>query len=211
MAIRDISTDNVNALNSAVVRPILFARMDFSSGVKRFHTEIGPREAVHPIYGAETYLGIGAFGGITGDIKETISSAPESVSISLTGVDPDMIADATTDDYHRRDIELMFGFDDEQGELLDDPVIVWSGYMDHVVISLGQNTGELTLICESRGTNGRGRADLRFTDEDKQAANSGDLVAEYVYRMVDLVLRWGGGNVQGGSGRPLFNYSVPRS
>jgi len=203
MTIRDISTDNVNALNSSVVRPILFARMDFGSGVKRFHTEVGPRTATTVLYGAELYLGIGAFGGISGDIKETVSAAPEGVQLSLTGVDPAMIADATTDDYHRRDVDILFGFDDINGELIDDPVIVWSGYMDHAVISLGQSMGELTLVCESRGTNGRGRSDLRFTDEDKQAANSGDLAGEYVFRMVDLQLKWGGDQVAAGGGRGL--------
>lgn len=208
MTTRDISIANINALNASVVRPILFARMDFASGVKRFHTEIGPREFTHDLYGTETYLGIGAFGGISGDIKETISAAPEGVQLSLTGVDPAMITDATTDDYHRRDVDVLFGFDDIFGELLDDPVVVWSGYMDHAIISLGQNMAELTLVCESRGTNGRGRSDLRFTDEDKQAANTGDLVAEYVYRMVDLVLKWGDGGVGGGDGRPLFRYRI---
>jgi len=209
MTTRDISIDNINALNSAVIRPILFARLDFASGVKRFHTEIGPRIAVHPIYGSETYSGVGDFGGITGDIKESISLAPNGVSLSLTGVDPALIEDAKTDDYHRRDIELMFGFDDVNGVLIDDPVIVWSGYMDHVIISLGQHTAELTMICESRGTNGRGRSDIRFTDEDKQITDSGDLIAEYVFRMADLQIKWGGEQVQGSPGR--LNFSVPRA
>lgn len=204
MTTRDISSSNITALNSAVVRPILFGRFDFASGVKRFHTEIGPRDAVHPIYGSETYLGIGSFGGITSDVKETVSLSHAPLQISLTGVDPSLLADALTDDYHRRDAELMFGFDDANGDLIDDPVILWSGYMDYVVISLGQNTGELTLYCDDRGTNLRGRSDVRFTDEDMQAVYTGDLVAEYVYRMVDLQIKWGGEQVSGNAGRPQF-------
>ena len=165
---------------------------------------------MHPLYGAETYEGIGDFGGITGDVRESISSSPNGVQLSLTGVDPAYVSQALTDDYHRRDVELLFGFDDEQGELLDDPVILWSGYMDHVIITLGQQMAELTLICESRGTNGAGASGLRFTDEDKQAVNPGDRVAEYLYRMMDLVLKWGGENVQQYTG-PGRNLSVPRS
>lgn len=200
MATRDISNDNITALNASVVRPILFCRMDFASGVKRFHTEIGPRSATHPIYGAETYLGIGAFGGISGDAKESISTAPNSIQLSLTGVDPSLISDALTDDYHRRDIELMFGFDDENSDLIDDPVILWSGYMDHVLIALGKNNAELTMVCESRATNLRGASGKRFTDEDLQATYSGDLAGEYIYRMVDISLKWGGENVGNRSG-----------
>ena len=188
---RDISTANENALLARVVRPILFARLDFSSGVKRMHTEIGPRTAVHPVFGSESYTGIGDFGGIAGDVVESVSSAPKPLKLAITGVKSSLINDALVDDYFGRDAEIMMGFDDENGVLLDDPVILWSGFMDKVDITLGHSTGQMVLTCESRSIKLQGSSDLRFTDEDLQAAFPGDLGAEYVYRMMDLVLRWG--------------------
>ena len=195
---RTITTLNQDAVLGQVVRPIMFARMAFSSGVQRLHTEIGPRTAVHPIFGSESYTGIGDFGGIVSDIKESISVAPESIKLAITGVKSSFINIALDDDYYRRDIELMFGFDDENGVLLDDPVILWSGFMDKVDINLGEGIGALTLTCESRATNLKGASDLRFTDEDLQAAFTGDLAGEYIFRMADLQLKWGG-EVSGGS------------
>lgn len=192
---RDITSLNQDAILSQIVRPIMFARMDFSSGVRRLHTEIGPRTATHPIFGAEEYIGIGDFGGMTSDIKESISTAPESVSIAISGVSSVFVDIALEDDYYRRDIELMFGFDDEDGVLLDDPVIVYSGFMDTAAISVGKGTAELTLTCESRATNLASASDLRFSDEDLQAAVNGDLAGEYIFRMSDLVLNWGGDTV----------------
>ncbi len=197
---RNITADNQTATLSRVVRPIMFARMAFSSGVQRLHTEIGPRTATHPIFGAEQYIGIGDFGGMTSDIKESISVAPESVSIAISGVSSVFVNIALDDDYYRRDIELMFGFDDPTGVLEDDPVIVYSGFMDSASISLGHGTAEITLSCESRATNLAKASDLRFSDEDKQAANSGDLAGEYIFRMSDLVLNWGGDTIQQQSG-----------
>lgn len=193
---RIISGLNEGALNARVVRPIMFLRADFLAGVKRFHTEIGPRDAVHPVFGSETYLGLGDFGGITSNIVESISQAPQSIQFSLTGVKSTLIATALTDDYHRRDIDALFGFDDENGDLIDDPVIVWSGFMDKIDISLGKETGSMTLTCESRATIGQQSSDLRFTDEDLQAAVTGDLGGEYIFRMGDLVLSWGGDSIQ---------------
>ena len=195
---RDISTLNQNATLAKIVRPILFVRYDFSTGVQNFHTEIGPRQATHPIFGSETYTGIGDFGGIAGGITESISQAPQAVKFALTGVKSSFINLAFTDDYHRRDAEAMFGFDDQNGVLLDDPVIVWSGFMDKVEINLGENKGEMTLTCESRATNLKDASDTRFTDEDLQAAQTGDLGGEYLFRMQDIVLQWGGDTIQQG-------------
>ncbi len=197
-SLRDISTLNQNATLAKVVRPILFARFDFSTGVQRFHTEIGPRTATHPIFGSEVYTGIGDFGGITADITESISQAPQAVKFGLTGVKASFVNLALTDDYHRRDAETMFGFDDENAVLLDDPVILWSGFMDKVDINLAENRGEMTLTCESRATNLKDSSDLRFSDEDLQAAFPGDLGGEYIFRMQDLVLQWGGDTLQQG-------------
>ena len=189
---RNISALNEGALNARVVRPIMFVRFAFFTGVQRYHTEIGPRDAVHPIFGLETYTGIGDFGGITSNITESIAQAPQAVKFSLTGVKSSLISDAFLDDYHRRDAEAMFGFDDENGDLIDDPVILWSGFMDKVDITLGDATGEMTLTCESRATIGQQASDLRFSDEDLQAAIPGDLGGEYIFRMSDLILTWGG-------------------
>lgn len=199
---RTITTLNQNASLGSIVRPIMFARMSFSSGVQRMHTEIGPRTAIHPIHGSESYQGIGDFGGMASDIKESISVAPESIKLAITGVDSAFIDIALDDDYYRRDIELMFGFDDEAGVLLDDPVIIWSGFMDKADINLGAGIGALMLSCESRATNLKGASDLRFTDEDLQAAFTGDLGGEYIFRMADLQIKWGGETSSGTTGTP---------
>ena len=63
MSKRDISAANEAAITAKVLRPIIFARLDFASGVQRFHTEIGPKQATHPIHGSESYTGLGDFGG----------------------------------------------------------------------------------------------------------------------------------------------------
>lgn len=201
MSIRDISTLNQNATTARIVRPILFARLDFVSGVKRVHTEIGPRTATHPIFGAEVYTGVGDFGGITQAITESVSAAPYAVKLALAGVNATLMNHALTDDYHRRDAELMFGFDDENGDLLDDPVIVWSGFMDKVDIALAQGLSDIMLTCEYRATLLQGGSAVLFNDEQKQASNSGDLIAEYMFRMVDLVLTWGRDQIRNGERR----------
>lgn len=190
---RDISALNETALLSQVVRPIYFLRMDFSSGVKRFHSEIGSRTATHPVFGAETYTGFGDFGSLASEIVESVSAAAQPVKFKLSGVKTSLILDMLTDDYFRRDIDLMLGLDDATGALVDDPVVLWSGYMDKVDISIGELFGEILLTCDSRAADLDRSSDWRFTDEDLQSEFPGDQGGEYIYRMVDLILHWGGG------------------
>ena len=83
--------------------------------MQRFHTEIGAKTATHPIHGAESYLGIGGFGGIGGEVKETTSGAPLGLQLRLTGLDATLINMALTDDYFRREAEIMLGLEDETG------------------------------------------------------------------------------------------------
>lgn len=206
MSKRDISAANEAALTAKVLRPIIFARLDFASGVLRFHTEIGPKTAVHPVFGSEIYTGVGDFGGIVGDFKESVSAATQPLRLAITGVKSALINQAFTDDYYRRDAEVMLGFDDETGALVGDPMILFSGFMDTVNIALGPQTGEMVLTCESRGTNLATASDWRFTDEDKQLEVSGDKLGQYIYRMVDLTLRWGDSDF-----RPPFRNSSPRN
>lgn len=194
---RTISATNESEFLNKELKVVIFVRLDFSSGVQRFHTEIGPKTAVHPVHGSEIYTGIGDFGGIVGDVKESTSGAPIGMRIALTGVKASLINTALTDDYFRREAEMMIGLENEAGDLIDDPEILFSGYMDKIDISLVKNSGDMVLQLESRGTNLLTASDLLFTDEDKQREVSGDLFGEYIYRMTDLVLRWGSETVRG--------------
>ena len=195
---RSIAAANETALLAQVVKIVYFARLDFSSGVQRMHTEIGPKTATHPVHGAESYLGIGDFGGIDGQVVESVSGSPQRLKLVITGIQSSWINRALTDDYYRRDAEIMLGLEDAAGDLVADPEILFSGFMDKVDASIGDSLGHMMLTCESRGTNLQSAPDNRFTDEDKQAEMLGltspetkDLMGEYIYRMVDLKLFWG--------------------
>lgn len=189
---RRISTPNESGILAPVVKPVIFARLDFSSGVQRFHTEIGPKTAVHPTFGSEVYLGIGDFGGLSSEVSETTSGAPANLSLSLIGIDASLVNVSLVDDYFRRSAEIMLGLEDGAGVLLDDPEILFSGYMDKIDVVLSQGLGQMTLNLESRGTNLLTASEHRFNDETKQAEVPGDLMGEYIYRMADLQLVWAG-------------------
>jgi hypothetical protein len=192
---RDISATNETGFNQALVKMVFFARLDFSSGVKRFHTEIGPKTVTHPVHGSESYDGLGDFGGISKEVKESTAGKPIGVVIGLTGVDSALINDAFTDDYFRREGSIMIGLEDASGAMLDDPEVLFEGYMDKMEIAFVKGKANIAMSLESRGTNLLTSSDWRFTDEDKQREVTGDLFGEYIYRMADLQLKWGSNQV----------------
>lgn len=194
MSTRDITQAYIDALRDAVVRPIVFVRLAFDGNVQRYHTEIGPITATSPTYGSEEYLGLGDFGGITGSIKESVSNAPQAVRVALSGLNSTLLTEALDEDYHRRDAEIMLGLDDTSGDLIGDPVVLYSGYMDKPDITLENGKSDLILTLESKATLEQESPDGRFTDEDLQAEFSGDVGGEYIFRMLDLQLIWGGEN-----------------
>lgn len=189
---RPLEAANEAALLLPVVKIVLYARMDFAGGVRRFHTEIGPKNATHPVHGSEAYDGLGDFGGISSKIIESIAGAPKSMSISLSGVNASLVNAAVTDDYFRRDVDVLLGLEDAAGDKVEVEETLFSGFMDKVDITLDAGLAAMTMICESRGTNLLRSPDHRFTDEDLQLESPGNLGAEYVYRMADLQLSWGG-------------------
>jgi len=196
---RTISATNEAAFLSQYLRIVMFVRLDLSSGVQRFHTEIGPKIAVHPIFGSETYLGLGDFGGINGEVRESTQGSPIGISLMLTGVSASLVNKSFVDDYFRRDADVMIGLQNEAGNLIDDPEILFSGYMDTVNISFTKNNATIQMQLESRGTNLLTSSDVRFTDEDLQREYPGDRGGEYIYRMSDLTLRWGAQGVWSGA------------
>lgn len=207
---RDISATNETGWLAENTTPIMFVRLAFASGVKRYHTEVGDLTATTE-YGAEVYEGIGDFGGLSSDIVESVSTAAQAVQITLSATKSALVNTALTDDYFRRDIDMYIALRNAAGALIDDPESLFSGYMDKVDIALDDKTAIMTMNCESRGTNFNQSSDQRFTDEDKQAETTGDLIAEYVYRMQDLSFIWGGnvpffspgGNAPNAPGSPL--------
>lgn len=192
---RTIAGANETAILSKVVRPVYFARLAFASGVERYHTEIGPITATHPVFGAEVYTGIGDFGGIEGDVTETVDGVSQTVKLMISGVKSSLVNLALTDNFFMRDAEIMLGFMSETKTLLANPEILYSGFMSKADVALDGGVGQIALTLESRAVKLNRSSDWRFTDEDKQIEVNGDLMAEYVYRMADLQLTWGADSI----------------
>lgn len=209
---RGLSVAVVNALEAEVVRPVTFAELDFASGIIRVHDSIGTYSV-----GGNAYLGVGDLGSVS-QIEEGTDIAPYKVTLRLSGLDPTIsnIATAGTEDYYLRPVNIYLGLLDEDEDLITDPSLIWSGFMDVMTLSSGGVQGdEIQLNCESELAKVQRSANLKYTHVQQQRVNSNDLFFEYLQEIENAKILWkdrnsgnlgvgsgtGGGGGGGGGGR----------
>lgn len=192
MSTRTIAAAMKTALEAATVRYIVFARFDFLSGVERVHTSFGDRTWTHPVFGSETYSGIGRLGALQGGVRETLQMVQQPVRLRLAGVNNSELDKVLNDDYHRREAEVWVGaVNIDTGAIIADPVNIFSGFMDKADIELGNKSSVIVMSCTSRGDKIKESSKILYTDEEHQKVSPGDLCFQYFYRMMSLNLRWG--------------------
>lgn len=180
---RDITTDAVTAVESAHVRPLMFAMLDFDSGTLYLHDGIGTHT-----WGGHDWLGLGDFGGVD-LIEEGERATPYAVQLRLSGIDSSIATEALGESYYLREVQLYIGFLDAGNVLVDDPDVIWSGRMDVMDIQAGTQSA-IILTCESYlARMDRINGNL-FSDSELQSNYSGDTFLTYLPRMQELKLIW---------------------
>jgi len=164
--------------------PVLAAEMEFKLGTVRINTSL---QAL-PI-GGNQFIGVGNLGAISID-KEEASLVARGVRITLSGVDPALIATALNDDYQNRLCRVWLCLLDSDHQLIADPAQLGTWRMDSMPMNIGKEctitlTGESAFIAA-------GRAKERFyTDNDHKSRFPGDTFFELMQLNADKELLWG--------------------
>lgn len=194
---RDISTLNQAEIDASHLHRVNLVKFEFDTPVYA-HTGIGNID-----YDGNTYIGIGQFGGFSAP-RESEALGPASITFTLNGVDSDHITEALDAGNMYDRITLYEGYRQDDGTLVADPLVIWGGWYEYASISLGENAvvqviaqHDLSILTEKDGG--------RYSDEDQQAAYTGDVGLEFAATIASLKLRWGGGGVVVG-----FGGSAPR-
>jgi len=166
-----------------VMRPVLFAELDFASGPVRVHTGVGDL-----LHDGNTYLGVGSLGAIT-PIEEASDLAAHGVTLTLSGLDPSLVSIALSESYQGRSAELWIGFLDASYQLVADPAGPFKYRMDTMEITIGA-TAEISLSAESRNAIWNRANNRLWTDQDHQADHSGDLFFDHVSSVADAAITW---------------------
>ena len=196
-------TSGMTAVTTAdVVRPAYFVRMVFDSGespnVLNIWNGIGDLA-----YGGNTYTGTGDLLSIS-QITETSDISATGINVSLTGVKTSLIAVAKDHEYQGRPLSVSLGAFDSSGDLIADPVIVFSGFMDTMTISENGSYSTISISVENKLVSFERTKVRRYTAEDQKIDHPTDKGFEFVTAIVQKEIIWGRptGASGGGQGTP---------
>jgi len=138
------------------------------------------------VYGGNTYAGAGD----VGSIAAVTDSAGErqSLSISLSSVPVDYLSLAMGGGYRNKRIRIYEAIYTDAG-IVDAPMI-WSGSLDQMTISEGEQTGQISITAEHRGTTYARTKPIRYTDGDQQQITPGDRSMQFVVSQANHVDVW---------------------
>ncbi len=181
---RDGDAQVIAASAGAVVRRVLLWARDWPAGMVRLTSA-----PFNVSWGGNTYLGVGDLGEIS-RVEEGIETKSYGITLAMSGIRPEYLAEVTTAPVQGRSCQLWFGMLDEGHQLIGDPLEIFGGRMDVASVEMGQ-TCTITVSAESRLVDWERPRVRRYTHEDQQAAFPGDRGLEYVAGMIEMELLWG--------------------
>lgn len=148
------------------------------------------------------WQGLGQFGSIEA-VSESLEVFAQPLRLSLSGVDPDIIASAIASDYEGSTVRVWLGIlDPDTYALLDTPEEIWSGFIDFMTVEGDQNLCTVTVDCEHELR--RQPVVSRWTDEDQRTRFSGDTFFDQLQNIPGAVAKWGARDIgyRGGGAGP---------
>lgn len=193
---RSLTSEMQSAVTADLVRPITLVQCAFDSGNLNLWNGIGDLTVDSVDYvGAGTLLNISV-------ISESAELTANGITVALSGVTEPLISKARDEDYQGRELKVLLGIINEDGTVSVDPVVVFSGFMDTMVLNDGGETATIQVSVENRLIEFERTRVRRYTAEDQKIDYPNDKGLEFVAEMAEKEIIWGraGVSTSGGAG-----------
>ena len=191
---RSLTTGMQSAITADLVRPITLVQCAFDSGNLNLWSGIGDLTV-----DSVDYVGAGSLLSI-GEIAETSELSANGITVTLSGVTSPLLSKARDEDYQGRELKVLLGAMDAANGVISDPIIVFSGFMDTMVINDGGETATIQVTVENRLIEFERTRVRRYTAEDQKIDYPTDKGLEFVAEMAEKEIVWGRAIVGGGGG-----------
>jgi len=183
---RGLPTAVETALAQPYVSIVTFAKLEFPSGTIYVHNSIGTYN-----WDSQDWLGVGDLGSIS-QVEEGQDVSPYAITLTLSGLDPDISGAALTENYFMHGVTVYLGVLNSSDELIDTPTPIWNGFMDQMTITVGADGGDaIQLIAESELSRFDQSANLMYTNAAQQEKSSTDLFFSHMHKIEDAKINWG--------------------
>lgn len=185
MSTRLMTPEFASALASGNLRPALLFEGEFATGVVRVWTGLGS-----VVWNGQSYAGLGTLLGV-GAFEETDKVQATGTSVTLSGVDPGLVAAAIDEARQGLPGRILFALLTEEREIIADPVLAFAGRLDVPSIDDGAQACTVTITYESRLIDLTRAREWRYTHESQQVLHPGDRGFEYVAAIQEQDIQWG--------------------
>lgn len=173
-------------LDEKQLAPVFFFEADFAGGFARMWNGIGSI-----IWDTKTWLGGGQLIGMT-QMEETREIDVTSLSVSLAGVEPVLVATAYGDFSQGRPLKVWLGLMRiATAEVITDPVAIFQGRMDTISDTDDGVEAVITVMAQSNLSDPNRIRSRTYTDQDQQRLFPGDRSFRFVPSLQDKNIYWG--------------------
>ena len=182
---RNLSSEMQAVSTAEVVRPVMFVECDFDSGAINLWNGVGSLT-----YGGKTYIGAGNLLKVE-PVSESAELRANGTSVTLSGINNTLVTLAKDEDYQGREMVIKLGAMDENNDVIADPVIMFSGFMDTMVLVEAGNTSSIKIDVENKLIQMERAKVRRFTDNDQKIDYPNDDGFSFVAKIQDRQVNWG--------------------
>lgn len=160
-----VSADQQTALEKAVVRVAYFAEFQFVSGTIRVCNFNQTMTAL-----GHDWAGLGALGNISA-IEESagLESSALKFTLNVAQLSFKALALGAVEDYRGQTAKLYMCPLTESYQLIDTPILCWTGFMDSMTVGFEKDGGQIVLQCETSANGLRRRPTLRMNAAQQKA------------------------------------------
>ena len=186
-----MSSAMLTALQAPVLRPALFLMATFNDS--------GTLETVYMWTGlgsitwnGHTWQGLGSLLEIS-TAEEGATVEAKGIAFTLSGIDVTSLADALQEFQVGLPVQIWLGLFDAGSppSLIPDPITTWAGRMDQPTVEVGGETASIAINCETRLIEMNCGVERRYTHDDAQLDNPGDMGFSFVNGIQEITTSWG--------------------
>lgn len=182
---RNLSTEMQAVSTAEVVRPIMFVECEFDSGDINLWNGVGSLS-----YGGKNYIGAGNLLAVE-PVSESTDLRANGTSVTLSGLNNTLVGLAKDEDYQGRALTVKLGAMDESNDVIADPVIMFSGFMDTMMLTDSGESSTITIDVENKLIQMDRAKVRRFTDNDQRIDYPNDDGFSFVTKIQDREINWG--------------------
>lgn len=193
---RSLSAAVLTAIAGKTVSPVLFVELAFADNTLYMFGGVGSiTPAGPPANPASTFPYGQAFTGLgwlakLSSIPQTTKVQAQNITLSLSGIPPSLVAEATGQVRIPGTATVWLGFLTSSGAVIQDPVQLFSGALDVPSLTDSGETSTISITCENPLLSLNLAPERLFSDADQQIYHPGDLGMSFVENLANLELFW---------------------